>query len=335
MIRIVVTLLMFAALGGAAAADAEGPAQVPQLKELVTVTSEIVRIGDLVENAGAAADIPVFRAPDLGQTGAVPVARIADALRPHGLARLETRGLSEVVVTRLSRTITPDDIKDRIARAVAGQFGYGDAGNLAVMLDRDMRTLHVEATLTADLAIDRMHVEPRTGRFDIAFELPGSLVVRRTSMRFTGSITELVPAATLARALRPGEIVKASDVLVERRPKAEIGPYAIMPEQAVGLAAKSALRGGQVLRPADLIKAQVVQRNEAVVLVYDVPGVALTVRGKATESGAIGDVINVLNVQSNRSVQGTVIAPGRIAIAAIRPQMAAAAVPADRPNPTQ
>ena len=47
---------------------------------------EIVRIGDLVENAGAAADVPMFRAPDLGQTGAVPVARVADAraaLRHH------------------------------------------------------------------------------------------------------------------------------------------------------------------------------------------------------------------------------------------------------------
>ena len=193
--------------------------QAPRLKELVTVTSEVVRIGDLVENAGAGADVPVFRAPDLGQTGAVPVPRIAEALRPYDIADLDTDGLSEVVVTRLSRAITAKDIADRIARAVAGQFGFGDAQNLAVIVDRDIRVLHVEATATADLVVTRMNVDPRTGRFDIAFELPGSALSRRLPLRFTGTASEMIEVATLTRSLRPGEIIKGSDVTIERRPE--------------------------------------------------------------------------------------------------------------------
>ena len=49
---------------------AERLAGSPTLKAEAMVSSEIVRIGDLVENAGAVADIPIFRAPDLGQSGA-------------------------------------------------------------------------------------------------------------------------------------------------------------------------------------------------------------------------------------------------------------------------
>ena len=49
------------------------------------------------------------------------------------------------------------------------------------------------------------------------------------------------------------------------------------------MAAKIALRNGQVLRTDDLIKPQIVQRNEAVTIVYEVPGIMLTVRGKAIE----------------------------------------------------
>ena len=52
----------------------------PMLKPAVTVVGEIVRIGDLVENAGAAAQIAIFRAPDLGQTGRVSVARVIEAV---------------------------------------------------------------------------------------------------------------------------------------------------------------------------------------------------------------------------------------------------------------
>jgi flagella basal body P-ring formation protein FlgA len=325
MIRLSLALALAVAFGHSIApASAAG---TPRLKELVTVSSEIVRIGDLVENAGAAADVPVFRAPDLGQTGAVAVPRVAEALRPYDLTGLDTAGLSEVVVTRLSRAITGKEIADRIARAVAGQFGYGDAQNLAVIFDREIRVLHVEPSATADLVVARMNVEPRTGRFDISFELPGSAAARRTSLRFTGSVTETLEAATLARAVRPGEVIKASDVVMERRPRAEVGSDGLGVEQAIGLAAKSTLRSGQVLHANNLTKPQIVQRNEAVTMTYQAPGMLLTVRGKAMEAGAAGDVVGVLNIQSNRTVQATITGPGRVAILAPEPLMAAAGDP--------
>ena len=186
MIRILSALIMLVGLGHEAFAQSATAA--PRLKELVTVSSEIVRIGDLIENAGASANIPVFRAPDLGQTGAVPVARIAEALRPYDVTGIDTGGLTEVVVTRLSRALTGKDIAERIARAVSGQFGFGDPQNLAVILDRDVRILHVEVGVTSDLMVARMYVDPRTGRFDISFELPGSALSRRAPLRFTGTV---------------------------------------------------------------------------------------------------------------------------------------------------
>lgn len=328
MIRIIIALAMVAALGRGASAEASAAPAVPRLKELVTVTSEIVRIGDLVENAGAATDIPVFRAPDLGQTGTVQVARIAQALRPHALEGLDTGGLTEVVVTRLSRAITRAEIVERIARAFAGQFGFGEAPNLSVILDRNVDVMHVEASAAADLTVARMNIDPRSGRFDVAFELPGSAVARRMPLRFTGTMTETVETATLARSVRVGEVIKASDVLMERRRKSEVNGEGLSADQAVGLAAKRPLRGGQVVRPVDLMKPQVVQRNEAVTIDYNVPGVRLTVRGKALEAGSVGDIIGVLNAQSNRKIQGTVTGPGRITIAATAPLLAAAVAPA-------
>jgi flagella basal body P-ring formation protein FlgA len=333
MIRIVLALTALAACGGMAAA--EPAAGTPRLKEIVSVSSEIVRIGDLVENAGPATDVPVFRAPDLGQTGAVPVARIAEALRPYDITGIDTGGLSEVVVTRLSRAITGKDITNRIARAVAGQYGLGDAPNIGVILDRDIRVLQVEPTVEGDLVVSRMNVDPRTGRFDISFELPGSLLARRSSLRFTGTVTETVEAATLVRSIRAGDVIKASDVVVERRPKSELRGDGIAAAQAVGMAAKSQLRSGQALRADDLVRPLIVQRNESVTISYEVPGIMLTVRGKAVEAGALGDMIGVLNVQSNRNVQATVIGPGHVSMSTTSPLIASATTAASADQPTQ
>ena len=335
MIRIVViTLATLLAGASEATAQAAEPA-APRLKELVAVSSDLVRIGDLVDNAGAAADVAVFRAPDLGHTGTVPAARVAEALRPHDVMRLETGGLSEVIVTRLSRAITGADIVERIATAFAGRFGFGEAQNLTVTLDREARILHVEPQVTGELVVARMNVEPRTGRFEIAFEIPGSAVARRLPLRFTGTLTETVESATLTRALRRGDTIRESDVVMQRRPKAEIGDDAIGVDQAIGLAAKRPLRANLALRAADLSRAEVVQRNEVVTMVYEVPGIVLTMRAKALEAGAVGDVIGVVNLQTNRTIQATVAGPGRVTLAPTTPLVAAALAPNPARSRTQ
>src|ERR1043166_10084843 len=101
MMRTAISILLLA-LGAAPALAQSGP----RLKAQAIVASDVVRSGDLVENAGVAANTPVFRAPDLGQTGAVPARAVLDAVRPYGLIGVDTRGLSEIAVTRASHTVS-------------------------------------------------------------------------------------------------------------------------------------------------------------------------------------------------------------------------------------
>lgn len=300
-----------------------GPAS-PMLKRSVTVASDIVRIGDLVDNAGAAANVPIFRAPDLGDTGAVPANRVLEAARAHNVLGVDAGGISDVLVTRASRAITAKQIQARVAQAIADQYGLGGAGNLAVTLDREMRTIHVEPTATAELQIARLSYDARSSHFDAALELPGSSIAQRLPLRFSGTAVETVEAAMLARPLARGEIVRTSDVVIERRPKAEVGNEAFSAVgEAVGLSARRPMRSGQMLRQTDLMKPELVQRNETVTLVFEVPGIMLTVRGKALETGAEGDLISVLNTQSKRTVQGTVTAMGTVTVASMKPRVAA------------
>lgn len=289
----------------------------PALKRHASVASDIVRIGDLVENAGALANIPIFRAPELGATGSVPAARVVEAVRAHGYLALETKGLSEVAVTRLSRVIAVKEIEAQIARAIAAQYGIAEIANLLVNIEPRVRALHVEPAAPPELPVSNLSYDQRTGRFDIGFELPAGAIggARRATQRYTGSIVETTEATVLVRPIGRGEVVKAGDVVTERRPKAELGSDLIVSDAAVGLAARRILRAGQPLRMTDLMKPEVVQRNEPVTLVYEAPGMMLTIRGKAVESGAVGDLVNVINMQSKRTVQGTVTGPGRVAIA--------------------
>src|SRR4051812_32516712 len=119
-------LIMKALLSALLIAVSIAPAAAQaRLKAQAAVAGEIVRIGDLIENAGAAANTPIFRAPDLGQTGAVPALAVLDAVRPYGLITVDTRGISEVAVIRMTRTIAIDEIESRIVQALTARYRLG------------------------------------------------------------------------------------------------------------------------------------------------------------------------------------------------------------------
>jgi flagellar basal body P-ring formation protein FlgA len=329
LVALVTLIALFApAMPAAAQSPDDAVSATPSLKASATVMGDIVRIGDLVENAGAVADVPIFRAPDLGQTGSVPVASVLEAVRGHHIIGLDSRGLSAVSVTHAARAITAKDVEARILLALAGKYGLPDSSNLAVVFDNEVRTIAVEATATSELAVAHLSFEPRTTRFDVAFELPGSAVARRLSLRFTGSLTETFQAVVPIHEIAQGQVIKVSDLAVERRPKASSTPTTLTTiEQAQGLSTKHALRAGQVIRQADVAKPELVGRGETVTIVFEVPGILLTILGKAVEPGALGDVISVVNVQSKHTLQATVIGPGRVSVNAPTARLAANTTP--------
>ena len=307
------------ALGASAAADQERP----RLKSEATITGNIVRIGDLIEHAGIIAKVPIFRAPDLGSTGMVPAETVVEAVRSYGLIGLDTGDVSEVVVTRASRAIPAKDIEDRIAQALSAQYALGPVKDIVVNFDRELRTIQVDTTSKGEPRVAYLNYDSRSGRFDVTLDMPTGATTRGT-LRLAGRAAATAEVATLARSVERGEVLKTADVLIERRPRGEIGRDMVTnADLAVGLAARNALQPGRPLRAADLMKPEVVQRNETVTLVYEVPGITLTVRGKATEGGAEGDVISVLNEQSKRTVQGVVVGPGRVIISTGSPRLVA------------
>ena len=295
----------------------------PVLRASVTVSGDLVRIGDVIDNAGTSAQIAIYRAPDLGTTGSLPTAQVVAALRAHRVIGVDTRALREISVTRLARTLEAKEIELAVARALEHKNGFGDANNLTLTFDRDVGDLKLEASNSGAMQPASVRFEPRTNRFDVAFEIAGDGVATPTRLRFTGTVIETVEAAVLARGIERNEVIKSSDVVIERRPRAEVGGDAAARDRAVGMQARKQLRAGQALKIADLAKPDLVQRDQSVTLIYESAGLYLTIRGKAQDSGTEGDVVNVLNLESKRTVSGVVTGRGQVSVAVATPRLPA------------
>jgi flagella basal body P-ring formation protein FlgA len=282
------------------------------------VVADVVRIGDLIENAGSVADVAIFRSPDVGNTGTVSSAKVLEAARQHDLLIVDARGVSDVQIVRDSRVVSARDIEMRVARAFAGQQGLGETARLTVSFDREPRSFYVEPQITGDFQITRSSYEPRTGRFDITLALPGSAIARGYNLRYAGTIVETVEVPMLNRALTRNEVIRAADITIERRPRNEVMADTVMDQgNLVGLAARQTLRAGAPLRRQDVVRPEIVKRDEIVTMVYEVPGIVLTLRGKAMEGGAQGDTINVTNPQTKRVMQAVISGPGKVMIGAV------------------
>src|SRR5262249_43293976 len=152
MIRLVTALLLSGIATQALAQNA------PIFRSTVLVSGAIVRIGDLVENIPSdKAQIAVFRAPDLGDTGNVPVARVLEVLRPDDGMGIETAGLTEISVTRASRVVGSNEIRNRIAELMAERLRVADADNVALTLDIPLGAVHLDASNTAPLQATRVN----------------------------------------------------------------------------------------------------------------------------------------------------------------------------------
>ncbi|WP_173427359.1 flagellar basal body P-ring formation chaperone FlgA, partial [Rhodopseudomonas palustris] len=253
----------------------------PVLRANVSVTDDLVRIGDVIDNAGSAALIAIYRAPDLGTTGSLPTASVLAALRAHQVIGVETNDIREISVTRLSRTLRGKEIEQQIANALANHNGLGDAENLVLTFYRDVQTLQLDAANSGAMRPADVNYQSRNGRFDVSFVIAGEPGTQPARLRYSGTVVETVEAAVLARAVERNEIIKASDVVIERRPKAEVPKDAAGRDQAVGMQARRQLRSGAALRIADLVKPDLVSRDQSVTLTYQAVGLYLTVRGKA------------------------------------------------------
>ena len=286
----------------------------PTLRASITVTSDVVRVGDLIDNAGSAALIPVYRSPDLGTTGALPVAQVLAVLRAKQVIGVMTGDIKEVQVIRLARTLANKDLETAVASALERRFGLGDAANITVTFDRGIADMRLDASNTGTLQPVATRYDARSGRFDIAFEINNDNNPAPTKLRFTGTAIETVEVAVLTRDIDRVDLLKASDVAMERRPKAEVTGEAASRDRTLGMQLRRPMRAGTPIRVADIVKPDFVQRDQNVTVIYQVPGIFLTTRGKAVESGAEGDTISVLNLQTKRTLSGVVTGRGQVTV---------------------
>ncbi len=299
-------MVLFAAL--ALAAPALG---APTLQPAVTVTGNVVRLGDLFADAGAKADDTVAVAPRPGTRVTYNADWLAATAHEHGLDWRPSSPFDLATVVRASRTVAIDDIAKQMLAEIGARQPIDDA---ELQLDNPGLRLEIAADAPDAIAIDGLTIDQRSGRVSAFVSAPAcdSTAVRQ---RVAGRLVYRIEVPVLNHPAAAAAVIAAGDLgLVKLRRDRLAQNVATDATELIGKALRRPLPAGEPLRLDDVQVPTLVHKGELVTIVLTTPTMQLTAQGKALEDGAAGTLVRVANTKSNRIIDAAVAGTGIVAV---------------------
>ncbi|CAH0142062.1 flagellar basal body P-ring formation chaperone FlgA [Roseomonas sp. CECT 9278] len=292
------------------ALPARGDTLPPHPRPVVLAEDAMLRLGDLFENAGPLAHQAVGAAPAPGRRMLLDAANLSAIARRHGLAWRPLSGEERSIVERPGRPVPRDEIEALLRLELAR---HGADAEFELDLPGFAPPL-VPISAAPEVALEATHYDSATRRF------AATLVVAAEGMamqrqRIAGRVAPTVPVVLAARRMAVGEVVRATDI-DERRLRAErVRPgMAQRAEDVIGRQLRRPVGTDMPFATVDLVAPVVVAKNQAVLMLLEAPGLALSAQGRALEDAAIGEVVRVMNLASRQVVEAEVVGPGRVRV---------------------
>ena len=294
----------------AAAAPAAGAAPVT-LRQSVTVSGGLVRLGDLFVPAGDKAEAAVAYAPAPGKRAIFDARWLYRVARAYGLNWRPLSIHEKAVVARESIIIGRREIADHILAALVDK---GVDADMRVELSNRMLRIHVPGDSTPTVAVEDVAYEPRTRRFIAIVAAPADDPAARR-IRVTGRVHRVIDVPVLTRRVLAGEVIRKRDVKWIAMRGDRLQRDTIQDSGAlIGKSPRRGLRAGVPVRVSDVRLPVLVPRRSLVTIMYRVRSMTLTAQGRALEDGGAGDTVRVANTQSNTVVQAVVTGANRVSV---------------------
>lgn len=309
---LIVLALAFSPAAGAESGDI-ALASV-SLNRQAVVEDRIVRLGDLFAGIvePALAETPVAQAPRLGESVDIGARWLLAVARAHDLDWQPRSRYERITVRRASSRIGTEEIETALHLALADR---GLDGDLTLALDNPGLEMQVPASAEHSLTVTGLTLDSNSGRFIAHVTAPASgEPLARLSV--TGRAMVMTEVPVLRRNLKPGEVIRSSDIDWISLPVKRLSRSTVVDQQSlIGMSPRRPIRSQQIIRATDIETPVVVAKNSLVTIRLETERMVLTVKGRALEDGAQGDVVRVMNTKSNSVVNAVVLDAGWVVVA--------------------
>ena len=284
------------------------------LKQDVYLSDNVVTVGDVFENAGRHANHVLAPAPDAGDElvlGHNDLKRIVDAF---GYTWVNTNTAARVTLKRAAQEVEKSELARLAEQAVLGKLGTSAAG-IEISMDTVLPRVIMDGMDKPVLIVDDVKTDPVNETFSVQVSAENA-AGDQERIDINGHYYRLIDVPVLAVNLKNGDIIRDGDIKTLTLRQNQINQsIALSNDDLVGMTPRRTLTSDRAIRMSDLERPEVVEKGQMITMILKNGPMTLTAKGKALDSGSMGDVIRVLNASSNRTVEAEVTGPQRASIA--------------------
>lgn len=282
-------------------------AQAATLKSEAVVAGSNLTVGDVFDGAGTYAGYALAPAPAPGKTVVLRAADLSRVATTFGLDWKPASGLEQIAVKSAREAV------DRAALLAALTTAAADA-NIELQLPESLGQLFTPAGQSADITVESISIDDRRQTFSARIAVPTADGVSRIQ-QISGRAFAQVDVPVLKTALKTGDIISDADIDYIKRRKGSVPADTLMTADAlIGHTPRRMASAGQPLQSNDLELPTLVKKGQLVTVTLKSGVIALSLQGRAMQSGSTGDMVRILNTASNQVIEATVTGAQTVAV---------------------
>ncbi len=287
------------------------PAHAISVKHNSVVTDSTIKLKDLFDGLNRDEDRVLGASPRPGQDmvlNARTLMRIAIALD------LDWRPTSTgdfVVITRAATFIDRGMIEDILRKEIKA---HGYEGKFRMIIPNIESEIILPQDMPATAEVQNIRLYKDRDFFEATIAAPSKANPIKTA-RISGQIKRMIDVPVLKQAMRNGEVIGKNDIEFIEIEARDVQHDMITDEKMLlGMTPRRMAQHGKPILDNTIQSPRMVRRGDTVTMTLQSGPLTLTARAKALEDGAKGDIIRVVNLNSNRTIEAEVSADREVAV---------------------
>ncbi len=273
------------------------------IKDVTVIQGDVLKAGDLFDGDVNNADYVLGAAPQPGKDmilSARTLYRIASALdidwRPQSTAQ-------QVVVRRASVIIPASRIEEKLTEELRAS---GASGDFKLLTNGAIENIVLPVDNEATFEVSDLRYDPQKDYFEASLVAPSKdKPLKRVSI--AGEVEKFTSLPVLKTTMKNGEIIGMGDLdFIDVSIKSLPRDIILDADKIAGTTPRRIAAAGKPLSFNDVQPPLLVSRGEAITIFFKEGPLTVSTKGKSLQNGAMGDLIQITNITSNKNLSGVV-----------------------------
>jgi flagella basal body P-ring formation protein FlgA len=277
-----------------------------ELKDNHEVYKEFLMLSDFFAGVEPEKDQDILEAPNNGESKHYGHEWVRQLAQNFGLNWAPTH-YNGITLTRQDESSTKVNAQDLVREYLTQNHSEKISNGVDVSIDAGSQYLVLkgisEPKLTNFSWVDDQ-------RFQVTFDVGGH------EKKIRGCLSAMASIPVLNKQLDSGAIIEKEDLEFMNIPSHKLTKYMIQDEkELVGKTLRRrSVKVGDALSVHDVTSPIIIKRGDLVTMKVESPNVVISTRGKAQGNAAVGQSVQVMNLESKRLIEGVVKDPQTIII---------------------